>query len=209
MQITLVGKIIQASEQPTHLQFQLDDGTGRIDLSYWTSDDDQDMVAQRRADWRVGVYIRVHGHLRSFENKKNIVIFSLKVIHDFNEVSYHFLQCIFHHAHLTRGQARGSGMNANKGSLPAAAAASNGAGGFGASDEVATAHMEPVQKDCYRIFNTPEAHASEVGVTMDTVIGQLSSRYSIPAIKQAVEWLSGEGHLYTTTDDTCFKSTNA
>lgn len=45
-------------------------------------------VAQRRADWRVGVYIRVHGHLRSFENKKNIVIFSLKVIHDFNEVSH-------------------------------------------------------------------------------------------------------------------------
>ena len=44
MQITLVGKIIQASEQPTHLQFQLDDGTGKIDLSYWTSDDDQDMV---------------------------------------------------------------------------------------------------------------------------------------------------------------------
>ena len=53
--------------------------------------------------------------------------------------------------------------------MPAAAAASNGAGGFGASDEVATAHMEPVQRDCYRIFNTPEAHASEVGVTMDTV----------------------------------------
>ena len=44
MQITLVGKIIQASEQPTHLQFQLDDGTGKIELSYWTSDDDQDMV---------------------------------------------------------------------------------------------------------------------------------------------------------------------
>ena len=44
MQVTLVGKITQASEQPTHLQFQIDDGTGKIDLSYWTSDDDQDMV---------------------------------------------------------------------------------------------------------------------------------------------------------------------
>ena len=44
-------------------------------------------MAQRRADWRVGVYVRVHGHLRSFENKKSMVVFSLKVIHDFNEVS--------------------------------------------------------------------------------------------------------------------------
>ena len=108
-------------------------------------------MAQRRADWRVGVYVRVHGHLRSFENKKSMVVFSLKVIHDFNEVSqklcaavlpilcqllsrglpthvlqtcglaqcvfssqahtayalqvsFHFLQCIFHHVHLARGQ---------------------------------------------------------------------------------------------------------
>lgn len=44
-------------------------------------------MAQKRADWRVGVYVRVHGHLRSFENKKSMVVFSLKVINDFNEVS--------------------------------------------------------------------------------------------------------------------------
>ena len=44
-------------------------------------------MALKKADWRVGVYVRVHGHLRSFENKKSMVVFSLKVIHDFNEVS--------------------------------------------------------------------------------------------------------------------------
>lgn len=44
-------------------------------------------MAQRKADWRVGVYVRVHGHLRSFENKKSMVVFSLKTINDFNEVS--------------------------------------------------------------------------------------------------------------------------
>ena len=59
-------------------------------------------------------------------------------------------------------------QNTNKGSLPAAADRS-GAGGFGAPDESTTAHMEPVQRDCLRMFNAPEAHASEVGVTLDTV----------------------------------------
>lgn len=29
---------------------------------------------------------------------------------DVLQLSYHFLQCIFQHAHLTRGQARGAGM---------------------------------------------------------------------------------------------------
>lgn len=42
----MVGRITQASEQPTHLQFTMDDGTGRIDLSYWTTgDDEQDLVS--------------------------------------------------------------------------------------------------------------------------------------------------------------------
>ena len=27
-------------------------------------------MAQRKADWRVGVYVRVHGHLRSFEKQE-------------------------------------------------------------------------------------------------------------------------------------------
>ena len=50
-------------------------------------------MAQRRADWQVGVYVRVHGHLRSFENKKSMVVFSLKVIHDFNEVRQKLVRC--------------------------------------------------------------------------------------------------------------------
>ncbi len=41
MQITLVGKIISAHEAPTHLSFTIDDGTGKIELSFWTSGDDE------------------------------------------------------------------------------------------------------------------------------------------------------------------------
>ena len=39
------------------------------------------------------------------------------------------------------------------------------------------------------------------------VIAQLNGRYSVPMVRQAVEWLSNEGHLYTTHDDHHFKST--
>lgn len=55
--------------------------------SLHTQDSWRLQMAQRKADWRVGAYVRVHGHLRSFENKKSMVVFSLKVILDFNEVS--------------------------------------------------------------------------------------------------------------------------
>ena len=43
----MVGKITHASEQTTHLQFTIDDGTGKIDLSYWTTGDDEQDLASR------------------------------------------------------------------------------------------------------------------------------------------------------------------
>ena len=52
LQITLVGKIISALEAPTHLSFTIDDGTGKIDLSYWTSgDDEQEQVSKSLSLW--------------------------------------------------------------------------------------------------------------------------------------------------------------
>ena len=38
-------------------------------------------------------------------------------------------------------------------------------------------------------------------------IGQLNGKFSVPAIRQAIDWLANEGHLYTTHDDQHFKST--
>ncbi|DBB06309.1 hypothetical protein WJX77_008374 [Trebouxia sp. C0004] len=205
--ITLVGKIISAHEAPTHLSFTIDDGTGKIDLSFWTSgEDEQEQMAQRRADWRVGVYVRVHGHLRSFENKKSMVVFSLKVIHDFNEVSFHFLQCIFQHVHLVRGQSQ-SGSMAQGGSKMNMAGNAAGPASAAPSGDGITAGMTPVQKDCWAIFNHPDNHARESGAGIDEVIAQLNGRHSVPAIRQAAEFLVSEGHLYTTTDDQHYKST--
>jgi len=39
------------------------------------------------------------------------------------------------------------------------------------------------------------------------VIAQLNGTHSVPAIRQAAEFLVAEGHLYTTTDDLHYKST--
>ena len=35
----------------------------------------------------MGVYVRVHGHLRVFDGQKSVVAFNMRPITDFNEVS--------------------------------------------------------------------------------------------------------------------------
>ncbi len=41
---------------------------------------------QRRAEWREGAYVRVHGHVSSVGREKSIVAFNMRLVADFNEV---------------------------------------------------------------------------------------------------------------------------
>ena len=38
------------------------------------------------AEWRTGIYVRIHGKIRDFDNKKSITAFKVRLITDFNEV---------------------------------------------------------------------------------------------------------------------------
>ena len=44
-------------------------------------------ASSKKAEWRPGVYIRAYGHVRSFDRKQSIQAFSIRTIHDHNEVS--------------------------------------------------------------------------------------------------------------------------
>lgn len=43
-------------------------------------------LAQKRNEWRAGTYVRVYGHMRTFNNAKSMVAFNIRPITDFNEV---------------------------------------------------------------------------------------------------------------------------
>ena len=52
------------------------------------------------AEWRTGIYVRIHGKIREFDNKKSITAFKVRLITDFNEVrakgSCASLQAVLH-----------------------------------------------------------------------------------------------------------------
>lgn len=53
----------------------------------------------------MGVYVRVHGTMRSLNKERSLLAFHVHPVSDFNEVTYHALQAVFQHAHLTKGGA--------------------------------------------------------------------------------------------------------
>jgi len=103
-QITIVGLITSVHEQSTFLNYWVDDGTGKIEVRLWLDQDDNDFTTQKSA-WREGVYVRVVGHLRSFNGVRSIVGFRIQPIHDFNEITFHLLEVIYVHLYNIKTKA--------------------------------------------------------------------------------------------------------
>lgn len=53
---------------------------------------------ERIPTMRENTYVRVCGHVRSFQGKKNVVAFNIAPVEDMNQLSCHLLSVIYAHA---------------------------------------------------------------------------------------------------------------
>jgi len=107
-QVTLVGQIVSSQIQSTTLELLIDDSTGKIDVKQWLEPDEGNGDAHR-SQFKEGVYVRVVGHLRAFQQRRNIMAFRIQPIDDWNEITFHLLEAIHVHLFNTRGPLEGSG----------------------------------------------------------------------------------------------------
>jgi len=202
-QLSLVAKVISVREDNVTFNMVLDDGTGRITSKMFLSNDGaQDLEAQRRAELREGIYVRVFGHLSVYNNERQINTFHARPIKDFNEVTYHLSQIIFQHMHIAAGgdtaTAPGAQPKFEGAAAPAAAAA--------AAAFVAPGGMSPIQGEVLAIFNAPDAASIDAGLTIADVIARSNNRFNQQQVSAAINYLVDEGHLYSTIDDAHWKS---
>ncbi|KAK6942044.1 OB-fold nucleic acid binding domain, AA-tRNA synthetase-type [Dillenia turbinata] len=103
--VTLVGMILNKTPRVTDVSFKLDDGSGRIDCTRWVNGEASETREMDAVE--DGMYVRVHGHLKSFQGKKQLVAFAVRPITDFNEITTHFLECIYVHLCNTKSRLQG------------------------------------------------------------------------------------------------------
>ncbi|KAK9831904.1 hypothetical protein WJX81_007708 [Elliptochloris bilobata] len=192
--VTLIGKIVKISFTDQLAQMEINDCTGTASVQMWVDQADEDAAA----DWRVGVYVRVHGKISDFDNKKRINAWQIRPITDFNEVTYHLLKCIFQHVHLTKTNGgSGGGAAAAAPAFAGGAAVARGAGG---ANEVGDDGFTGVQRDVAAFYKSPEAIGGQ-GVHNDQVVSALAGTYTRPQVQAAIDFLKDQGHLFTTMDD--------
>ncbi|KAL4235996.1 DNA-directed RNA polymerase I subunit rpa2 [Mactra antiquata] len=195
-QVKIVGLVVAVKEDATRYDYEIDDLTGPpIEVRHYVDNDENLPSEERIPSMRENTYVRAFGTLRSFNGKKSINAYNVSAVTDMNELTYHMLEVIHSHASLTtQSNDTGGGMITN------GTTQSYNDGGDGM-----VSGLTSIQNQVHQVIrNNPTSE----GASIESVCKQVRG---VPekVIRDTIEFLSSEGHIYSTIDDDHYKATDS
>ncbi|XWS72848.1 hypothetical protein CRYUN_Cryun02cG0075000 [Craigia yunnanensis] len=206
--VTVVGMVFNKNVRSSDIRFHLDDGTGRVECIRWVTENLETREMDALED---GTYVRVNGHLQSFQGKKQLSAFSVRPVTNFDEVTCHFIECIHFHLKISKEQSQGGAL-----AQPQMADSSLSTPVRGASAGYQPALMndfnmqysadglKSFDKLVLNYLQQPSNIDREMGVHVDELSQQLKA--PTEKIKDAIEFLEKEGLVYSSIDDYHYKA---
>ncbi|EOA27593.1 hypothetical protein CARUB_v10023731mg, partial [Capsella rubella] len=202
--VSLVGLVCDKDvSKVTEVRFTLDDGTGRIDCKRWVNETFDAREMESVSD---GTYVRLNGHLKTFQGKTQLLVFSVRPIMDFNQVTFHYIECIHFYSQNSesKGQQVGDvtqsvsttfqgGSNTNQAApLNPVVSSQNDGNGRKNIDDMILDYLKQ-----------PACTARQQGIHIDEIAQQLK----IPKnkLESVIQSLEGDGLIYSTIDEYHFK----
>ena len=218
----ILGVVLSVEHRATHIQLSVSDGTGTIDVRRMFTAEEQDVAEEQTEKFRQGVYIVVNGRLRVYENQMSVSAYAIATVDDANQITHHFLEAIYTHLLNTRGpiQQQGGGGAATATTTPMKpTSATAGAfrtptqqfsgmavqspyGGMNAQNE-----DSEFNKNQQLILDALSASTNECGASIAEITSALRGQLTEQQTAQELNYLTNEGHVYSTIDDMHFKRT--
>ncbi|KAK4454301.1 replication factor A protein 2 [Podospora aff. communis PSN243] len=196
-QVTLIGQVRSIKPQATNVTYQIDDGTGVIDVKKWLDAERADGGAN--ATFQPDTYVRVFGRLTQFNSKKHVGAHFIRQIEDFNEVSYHLLDATYVHLYLTKG-ASGGGAGAGGDAGGDGMFVDGGNGAARPAGGVHNARLKQCSRNAQTVFNYMQRLAAgDEGANVQAIAQ--GTGLAARDVIAAADDLLGQGLIYTTLDD--------
>ncbi|KAI9827148.1 MAG: replication factor A protein 2 [Thelocarpon impressellum] len=194
-EVTFLGQIRNISTQATNVTYKLDDGTAIIEVKVWVDSDaagaDEGGSKNKLVE---GVYARVWGRLKAFNNKRHVGAHVVRKIEDMNEVQYHLLEAAVVHCYFTKGPPEQFAKNGANGAMQQdgqSGVLEDGAGGRA---------LPPMSPNSKKILTALRgARQNNEGLHVQHLAAQLGMQVQ-DAMKAGDELLS-LGLIFTTVDD--------
>jgi replication factor A2 len=205
--LVFIGQVRNIVSQTTNIAYKLDDGTGMFEVRQWAHKDSDNSsnnfgdafgggddggsstVIKPEEGVTEGVFLRVMGSLRSFNNKRSFSARVIQKVDDYNEVMLHLLEAAALHLYYTRG-------------APPTAGGANGQAGQGGAQAIAAPggrnlpYMTPKASTIYALIE--QAGVAE-GLHAQNLASQ--SGMSVQDVITAATELQNAGVIYPTIDD--------
>lgn len=189
--VTLVGQLCLCVQQANYILVTLDDGTGLAEVQYWI-DAAAPAAAQIKELCSGNNYLRIFGNLREFQGRKDILAQRIQAVNNFDEVTFHMLQCVATHLANTRGPLTPS-VPARYG---AAQAAGTGAD-TGAVGSDGTAYPSNVHHMVHEIVR---ADHSTNGIAISEICAKLAGTATEAKINEAIDYFMSQGIFWHGVD---------
>lgn len=195
--VKVVAAVRSAEDQSTNVMYVLEDGTASMDVKQWLDDNDSSYVSDlRRETTKDGVYVKVIGQVKEYENKKQIIANSVRPLSTGNELTHHILEVMYSAEKFKRADSIVSPVSA-----PVVNNLSNNAG-IGLSS-LGSGDHEAIRQQVFGVMREND-DGSEEGISIQQCIQFLPD---IPEadIRKIVSLLSEEGQIYSTISEDHYK----
>ncbi|KAL7164730.1 hypothetical protein ACSBR2_040601 [Camellia fascicularis] len=209
--VTLIGMVSKKTERVTDVAFTLDDGTGRIDCNRWVNEAFDSNEMENIQD---GIYVRVNGLIKSLQGRRQLIAFSVRPVTNFDEISFHFIECIHFHLQNSKTKLQGNTTTQPQSATPSLkTAAQDGSNGYQTtptnlfSGQCSVDGLKGFDQMVLDYLQKPSNFGLEKGIHRD----ELSQKLKIPMekIMESIRTLEEEGLIYSTIDEFHFKSTTS
>lgn len=207
--VTMVGIIQDFNETTTKIEFKLDDGEGiPVTIQKWKTNQTVEMDMEGRL-------VRVFGNPRRTAQapEAHIIAFQIIPIRDLNELTMHLIEVVAASMVLNKrknnilaGLPAQSGFP-NSSNQRQAGVQSKRQSQVAQNNQDAPVSMPGMKPNDAMVLKAIAACPDATGVSRDVLSRSLSS-LNQSAIMASLDFLMNEGHIYTTTDDYHYKSTD-
>ena len=204
--VKLVAAARSVENFSTSCIYNLEDGTGLMEVKQWAGNNNGDCQALqdlRQECSKENIYLACTGQIKDYDGKKMILADSVRPIANGNELTYHMLEVVYEAEKAKRQSMFVSNLPQQQQQQGIGFGGSSIGGGGGVP--LHHTHTNGGVRDGVLMFVKQEGEKTEEGANVQYCVQHFRGQFHETEIRKAIDDLAAEGHIYSTIDEHFYK----
>ena len=202
--VSVIGQVKTVNHEATKSVYGIEDASGLIDVIQWLDegkDSTKDSVVE-------DCYVRVVGSIRTNKDRKYVMAFKIMEVENKAEIKGHLLDVeyaklkIKHLKNLEDKAINGTGAGLSNSMMMTGGSYASSASAM----STGSTFSNPKHDSTFKMISSC---TREEGIGRDELLQSLKGKLSKSDLDDAIEFLSGDGHIYSTIDEDHFRTTDS